>query len=435
MGPPVRIALLAAGLLLGAAAPGTVATGPAAFGDWSADAPGVLRRITPADLPPPDPAASAATAPEIVPRPPGLLPQVPPGFAVSLWQQGLSMPRTLRRAPDGSIFLAESGAGRVLRLLPDGSRTVFAQGLDLPYGITFWPPPNPRFVYVGESGRILRFPWRPGAATPSGPAQVIVAGLPTGGHWTRDLAASPDGSRIFVAVGSAANVAAGLPPAPPEGLAGWEARHGLGAAWGDEADRAAVLWLPPAGGVLHPYAQGLRNCAGLAVQPGAGTVWCVVNERDGLGDNLPPDYATGLRAGGFYGWPWYYLGAHPEPRLPRRPELATRVTVPDVLLQAHSAPLGIAFYDRAAFPPQWRGAFVALHGSWNRSRRTGYKVVRLPLADGRADGSYQDFLTGFVRAEDSVWGRPVGVAVAADGALLVSEDAGGTIWRIVWRGP
>ncbi len=417
-----RRAVLALLLLLAAAPPG----------DWRADAPGVMHRITPSDLPPPHATPSSAESPEVVPRPPGAMPRVPPGFGVTLFAQGLDAPRVLRRAPDGSIFLAESGAGRVIRFAPDGSRASFATGLDAPFGIAFWPPAAPRFVYVAESGRVLRFPWTGGQAAPSGPAQTMVAHLPTGGHWTRDLAAAPDGSRLYLSVGSASNAGTALGPPPIGGLASWQAAHGLGAAWGSETGRAVVEWLYPAGGGLHPYAQGLRNCSGLAVQPGAGRIWCVTNERDGLGDDLPPDFATALTPGAFYGWPWFYLGDHPDARPGAgRPDLAADVTAPDVLLAAHSAPLGIAFYDGTAFPPAWRGAFVALHGSWNRARRTGYKVVRLGFDGDRADGSYQDFLTGFVLSDGAVWGRPVGVAVAADGALLVSEDGNGTIWRIM----
>lgn len=427
--------LLAAALLLIAAGP-SIRSGPAAFGDWRGDAPGVVRRITPADLPPPHATPSAASAPDIVPRPPGALPAVPSGFVVTLWAQGLDGPRTIRRAVDGSLFVAESVAGRVLRFTPDGRHTIFAAGLDSPFGIAFWPPAAPRFVYVAESRRIQRFPWRPGASVPSGPAQGVVADLPIGGHWTRDLAAAPDGSRLFVSVGSASNAGRAMGPRPAEGLKAWESQHGLGAGWGDERDRAAVLWFRPGGGRLHPFAQGLRNCSGLTIQPGTAALWCVTNERDGLGDNLPPDYATHVQEGAFYGWPWFYLGNHPDPNLRgERPDLAGRVSEPDVLLQAHSAPLGIVFYDRHAFPPRWRGAFVALHGSWNRARRTGYKVIRLPLDGGTADGSYEDFMTGFVRSDNAVWGRPVGVAVAADGALLVTDDANGTIWRIAPRAP
>ena len=193
-----------------------------------------------------------------------------------------------------------------------------------------------------------------------------------------------------------------------------------------------MLRFDPAGGPLQPYAQGLRNCSGLGVQPATGRLWCVVNERDGMGDDLPPDFATHLAPGAFYGWPWFYVGANPDPRLGgARADLAARVSTPDVLLQPHSAPLGIAFYTGTLFPPAYRGdAFVTLHGSWNRAQRTGYKVVRIKLIGGQPDGGYEDFLTGFVLSDTAVWGRPVGIAMAGDGALLVSEDAGGTIWRV-----
>ena len=196
-----------------------------------------------------------------------------------------------------------------------------------------------------------------------------------------------------------------------------------------------MLQFEPTGPALHPFATGLRNCVGLAVQPASGALWCATNERDGLGDDLPPDYATRVGEGAFYGWPWFYIGAHEDPRLRgRRPDLAGRVTVPDVLIQPHSAPLGIAFYDGAMFPPEYRGdAFVTLHGSWNRGQRTGYKVIRLRLDHGRPTGGYEDFLTGFVTLDDAVWARPVGLAVLGDGSLVVTEDGNGTIWRVTYR--
>ena len=406
-------------------------SGENAFGDWRGDAPGVVRHIAPADLPPPFATHSHALASNIVQRPLGVAPIAPAGFAVTLFASGLREPRVLRAAPDGSVFLAESGAGRVLRFLADGSHSVFAAGLDGPYGIAFWPPDRPRFVYVGTPARIVRFPWTPGQARAAGPAETVEAGLPAGGHWTRDLAVAPDASALFVAIGSEGNIA-DLPDAPPGGVAAWEAAHGLGAAWAQETGRAAVLRFGPAGGPMQPYAQGLRNCSGLGVQPATGRLWCVVNERDGMGDDLPPDFATHLAPGAFYGWPWFYVGANPDPRLGgARADLAARVSTPDVLLQPHSAPLGIAFYTGTLFPPAYRGdAFVTLHGSWNRAQRTGYKVVRIKLIGGQPDGGYEDFLTGFVLSDTAVWGRPVGIAMAGDGALLVSEDAGGTIWRV-----
>ncbi len=414
-----------------AAAAADLRTGADAYGDWRSDAPGVARKITAADLPAPYATRSNARAAGIVQRPVGAVPQAPDGFAVTLFASGLRGPRTLRTAPDGSVFLAESGAGRILRFAPDGHRGTFATDLDAPYGIAFWPPDAPRYVYVGETGAVVRYPWTPGQPAPSGPAETIVPELPTGGHWTRDLATAPDGSGLFVAVGSGGNLD-DLRDVPPGGIAEWEKTHGLGAAWGDDVGRAAVLRFGPAAGALHPYAQGLRNCSGLGVQPATGRLWCVVNERDGLGDDLPPDYVTHLTPRAFYGWPWFYIGAHPDPRLGgARADLASHVTLPDVLLQPHSAPLGIAFYTGTLFPAAYRGdAFVTLHGSWNRAKRTGYKVVRIKLIGGQPDGSYEDFLTGFVLSDDAVWGRPVGITMAADGALLVSEDAGGTIWRV-----
>jgi glucose/arabinose dehydrogenase len=249
---------------------------------------------------------------------------------------------------------------------------------------------------------------------------------------TRDIAFSTDGKRLYVAVGSASNVAERQPRLSDSEIAAYEAEHGLGASWGVEEDRAAVLAFDPDGGNRRTLATGIRNCAGLTVQPATGELWCATNERDGLGDNLPPDYVSRIGGGGFYGWPWYYIGDNEDPRHQgERPDLAGRITVPDVLIQPHSAPLGVAFYDGEAFPADYRGdAFVTLHGSWNRSRRTGYKVVRILTKDGVPTGEYEDFLTGLVISDDAVWGRPVGIAVAKDGALLVSEDGNGTIWRV-----
>ncbi len=416
------IALICCPIAIAAAQ--TVLTGASAFGDWHGDAPGVRRHITPDALPSPYATRSAGHGPEVVSRPRDLWPRVPAGFTVSLFASGLEMPRTLRTAPDGAVFLAESGAGviRVFAGQPGahqhtGERQageqpgrVFAAHLTLPFGIGFWPPgPAPKFVYVAETNRVVRFPYPAG-----GPPEVIVPSLPEGGHWTRDLVFSPDGARMFVSVGSSTNDMVGVGPE-------------------EERDRATVLSFTSEGKDRRVQASGLRNCSAEAIQPGTGALWCAVNERDGLGDNLPPDFATAVRDGGFYGWPWFYIGDHPDPR---HPGVAARpVVVPDVLIQPHSAPLGITFYDRTAFPAAYRGdAFVALHGSWNRSTRTGYKVIRLLFDNGRPTGAYEDFLTGFVRSDRSVWGRPVGVTVTADGALLVSEDGNGTIWRVDYTG-
>jgi glucose/arabinose dehydrogenase len=412
-----------------------VRTGAAAFADWRADAPGVARKITPDGLPPPFASRSAAESPSVIVRPAGAAPRVPAGFQATLFATGLDQPRTLRTAPNGDIFVAETGSNRIRVLrTEDGvgrpvSATTFASGLNLPFGIAFWPPgPSPRFVYVGETDRVIRYPYQVGDLQAGGPAQVVVRRLPDGGHWTRDVVFSPDGSRMFVAVGSSGNLDLDLTGPPRSNLP-------LGAAWGDDVNRADVLQFNPDGGDPGVFATGLRNCSAAAIQPASGALWCVVNERDGLGDNLPPDYATRVAPGAFYGWPWYYIGGHPEPRMHgARADLAGHVTVPDVLIQAHSAPLGLTFYDGAQFPPDYRGdAFVALHGSWNRFQRTGYKVVRLRFHDGRPTGVYEDFLTGFVASDDAVWARPVGLAVMHDGSLLVSEDGNGTIWRIAYR--
>ena len=364
---------------------------------------------------------------------------MPDGFRVDLFASGLDGPRTIRVAPNGDIFVAESGAGRVLVFrAADGATTpsqtsVFADGLGYPYGIAFYPAgSDPQWVYIAETNRVVRLPYRSGDLVARGAPETIVDRLPGGGHITRDIAFSPDGKRLYVAVGSGSNVAEGQRALPVDAVPAWEAAHGLGAAWGGEENRADVLAFDPDGGNRRVFAAGIRNCAGLAVEPKTGAVWCATNERDGLGDNLPPDYVSRIREGAFYGWPWYYVGDNEDPRhAGERPDLAGKVTVPDVLIQAHSAPLGLTFYNGEAFPQEYRGnAFATLHGSWNRSQRTGYKVVRVPMTDGVPTGEYEDFMVGMVLSDDAVWGRPVGIAVAHDGALLVSEDGNGTIWRV-----
>jgi glucose/arabinose dehydrogenase len=379
-----------------------------AAGDASTDMPGERHLIESGTLPKPFETRSAAHSPGVVPRPPGATLRVPPGFEVTLLLSGLEQPRTLRTAPNGDVFLAETGAGQV-RVLRGGQASVFADNLEAPFGIAFWPPgPAPRFIYVAETERVVRYPYVPGALRAAGPAQVVVDGIPTGGHSTRDVAFSPDGRRMFVSVGSASNVS-------DQG----------------EEGRAEVREYDPEGHGGRPFATGLRNCVGLAMQPN-GTLWCAVNERDGLGDNLPPDYVTRVQPAAFYGWPWFYIGAHPDPRhAGKHPELAARVVVPDVLIQPHSAPLSLTVYPADGAWAEYRGdLFVALHGSWNRSAVTGYKVVRVRVQDGKPTGEYEDFATGFVTSQNKVWGRPVGVTVAQDGSLLISEDANGTVWRV-----
>lgn len=417
-----------------------VLTGTAALGDWRADAPGVRRHIRVSDLPAPPastaPEASVAKNVNMVPRPPGVLPRVPEGFAVQVFAEGFKQPRTLRVAPNGDVFLAESGAGRVLVFRAGAGASaqpeVFAGDLDRPYGIAFVPPANPRYVYVAAANQVVRYPYQPGSARAAGPAQVIVPNIPTSRHWTRDLAVSRDGSRIFLAVGSASNAAGGMPDMTPDAIRRHEASHGRGAAWGDEENRAVVRVFDAEGRAIRNYATGLRNCSGLAMQPGTDNLWCVVNERDHTGPYLVPDMMARVQDGAFYGWPWYYLGGREDPAWRgKRPDLRGQVRMPEVLIQAHSSALSAAFYDHTAFPGAYRGdAFVALHGSHSRPERTGFKVIRVRMNNGVPTGEYEDFMTGFLVDNDNAWGRPAGVVVMADGALLVSDDANGTLYRV-----
>jgi len=392
------------------------------FTDFRYEHPGAIRRITVADLPPPYATRSAGNGPQIVARPENEWPQVPAGFSVELYATGLDNPRLTRTAPNGDVFVAESEPGdiKVVRgFTPSGKPErveTFAAGMRLPYGINFYPPgPDPQYVYIGTTDAVLRFPYRNGDMKARGPAERI-ASLPGGGnHWTRDIAFTPDGKKMLVSVGSASNV--DDPDTTPA-----------------EHDRADILEFNPDGTGMRVYASGLRNAgSGIAFDPKTGELWCSVNERDGLGDDLAPDYITHVVPGGFYGWPWYYIGGHPDPRHRRKhPELKDKVIVPDVLLQPHNASLEFTFYEGKQFPAEYRGdIFASQHGSWNRSVRTGYEVIRIPLHQtGRATGEYEEFVTGFVLPDGSVWGRPVGIAVASDGSLLVTDDASGSIWRI-----
>lgn len=431
---------LAASVALGAAP----LEGPAAFGDWRADAPGVVRRISADRLPAPYATRSAASGPVVVERPAGARPKAPPGFTVRPYAR-LDGPRTIRTAPNGDLFVAETEAGRIQVLHPGpdadapDATDVFAEGLDRPFGMAFYPPgPHPKWLYVALPNQVVRFAYADGARTAASPPEVVIGRLApgAGGHYTRDIAVSPDGERLYISVGSASNVGEGMARKTAAEAAAWQGGHATGAAWGPEENRADVLVADPGGRRLSVLATGLRNCAGLAVRPGSGEVWCAVNERDLLGDDLPPDYVTRVKPGAFFGWPWYYTGDHEDPRLAgARPDLLGKARVPDVLIQPHSAPLGLAFYPdvppAGGFPAAYAGdVFVALHGSWNRGRRTGYKIVRLRLRNGVPDGAYEDFVTGFVVDDRSVWGRPTGVAVAADGSLMFTDDAGDLVWRV-----
>ena len=437
----IRMLVILLGVCGATGAAGQELSGPDAYGDWKSDRPGQQRRITAGELPRPLTSPSASNPPRQARRPAGAMPQVPEGFEVRLFAEGLRGPRAMRTAPNGDVFLAETWNDRVLLFRAGQGDTprkpeIFATGLSSVFGLALGPSADtPQFLYVATPTGVARFAYRPGDARAAGAPEWLVRNLPGGGHAMRDVAFSPDGSTLYVSVGSLSNVGQGTGGAPGD-LAGFEAARLPGAAWGQEDGRAALLAFGPDGSNRRFFATGLRNCSALTIQPATGAPWCVVNERDGLGDDLPPDYATSVAAGGFYGWPWYYIGANEDPRHKgARPDLRVRVSVPDVLLQPHSAPLGIVFYEGAMFPPAYKGdAFVALHGSWNRAKRTGYKVVRLRFENGKPTGGYEDFMTGFAIDDASVWGRPVGVTVMQDGSLLVSEDGSNTIWRVTYRG-
>jgi glucose/arabinose dehydrogenase len=408
----------------------TTLTGAAAYGDWTKDAPGVTRRILPSDLP-----KSGADGPpgqniwQLVPRPADTLPHSLPGFKVTAFASGLGRPRTMRTAPNGDLFVADlgtyragglnlaanPGTGRILIMRAGAAPVVFAEGLDRPYGMAFYPPgPNPRYLYVGQTTQIVRYPYHPGDVRPSGPPETILSGITDGVHWTRDVLFSRDGKTLFVSIGSSTNIQEKGPA--------------------NEVRKANILAMNPDGSNVHIYAAGLRNPVSMAFNPGTNELWTSLNERDLLGDNLPPDYVTLVREGAFYGWPYYYIGANVDARVTNGtpPVPADQVVVPDVLFQPHSAPLGIAFYTGRQFPAEYQGdLFVAFHGSWNRAQKTGYKIVCIKMHGGRATGEYEDFVTGFVGGTGGdVWGRPTGLLVANDGSLLMSDDGSGTIWRL-----
>lgn len=406
-----------------------VLTGQAAFTDAAHESPGTRRHLTVADLPAPAPEQSVDNGPDVVERPANAWPKAPAGFKVELYADGLKNPRLMRTAPNGDIFLAESMAGivKVFRGVgTDGKAkeiSEFATGLHQPFGIAFYPAgPNPKWIYIGDTDAIVRFPYHNGDMKASGPMEQL-AELPGGGrlrgggHWTRDLVFSKDGTRLFASVGSLSNA--------------------------DDADthpgefhRANVLEFTPEGKFVKVFAYGIRNCVGEAINPTTGELWCSTNERDGLGNNLVPDYITHVQEDGFYGWPWFYMGGHQDPRHEgKHPELKSKVITPDVLLNPHFASLEMLFYQGSQFPAGFKGdGFAAEHGSWNRANRGGYEVIRIPMKNGHATGEYEDFLTGFVTEDGKVWGRLVGVTEGKDGSLFVSDDGSRSIWHVTYVG-
>ena len=409
-----------------------VLTGQSAFTDAAHESPGTRRHLTAADLPQPMPDESVDNGADMVPRPPNAWPQAPKGFKVEQYAQNLENPRLLRTAPNGDIFLAESETGKIKVFRgvdKDGhpqQTSVFAEGLHQPFGIAFYPlGDNPKWIYIGDTDAIVRFPYKGGDLKASGKMEQL-AELPGGGrlrgggHWTRDLVFSKDGSKLFASVGSHSNV--DDPDTHPE-----------------EKDRADVLEFTPEGKFVKVYASGIRNCVGEAINPTTGQLWCSTNERDVLGNNLVPDYVTHVEEGGFYGWPWYYMGTKGGVQDPRHkgthPELQAKVITPDVLVNPHFASLEMTFYEGTQFPAEFKGdGFAAEHGSWNRKLRTGYEVIRIPMKNGKATGEYEDFLTGFTVGDGGVWGRPVGVTVAKDGSLFVSDDGSRSIWHVIYTG-
>ena len=363
-------------------------------------------------LPAPFATNSAGNGPDKAKPPAGFLPTVPPGFRLNVFAANFKRPRWLTVAPNGDIFLADTGSGEIV-VLRDPQHTggaqereVFAEGMKRPFGIAF----REDYVYVGNMNEVVRFRYDPKTSKRLGEKEHLLD-LPSGGHDTRSLAFSADGKHLFIGVGSASNIDTGEDPL-----------------------RAAVTICDPDGKNARLYATGLRNPVGLALEPATGEVWTTVNERDELGDDLPPDYFTSLKDGGFYGWPYSYIGNNVDPRVkPQKPDLVARAIIPDVLLGAHVAPLQFAFYTGKQFPESYRGgAFVAEHGSWNRATRSGYQIAFVAFKNGKPSADPVPFMTGLVPdpTGTDVSGRPVGVTVAPDGSLLVSDDGAGVVYRI-----
>ena len=352
--------------------------------------------------------------PVVVPPPPNFQPQVPPGFKVSVFAKGFTEPRWLAVSPSGDVFVADSAAGSVVVLHdPEGkgsaeSREIFADHLSLPFGIAF----HDEYVYVANTNEVLRFRYDPKTSKRLGDGEHVLdlPGMGYHQHWTRSLAFSPDGRKLFISVGSRTNVSIE-----------------------EDSRRAAILVSDADGRNMRVYASGLRNAVGIGFNPESGALWATVNERDDIGDDIPPDYFTHIVDGGFYGWPFAYVGGHVDDRVSPRPDLVAKTITPDVLLGAHVAPLQFGFYEKHQFPSTYaHGAFIAEHGSWNRRVRAGYQVLFVPFRNGVPVGKPMSFFSGFVPNPKGkeVYGRMVGVAIAADGSVLISDDGAKIIWRV-----
>ena len=367
--------------------------------------PGTHHDVRPDRLAKPYATRSAANPSDIIKRPANAALQLPPGFHIAVFAEGFDEPRNMALAPNGDVFVAETGAGRIT-ILRGKQRFVYASRLDGPFGLAF----TNGYLYAGEESTVVRFAYTPGDTTARALPQRI-ASLPGGGHSTRNVIFSRDGTKLYVAVGSRGNVNIEENPM-----------------------RAAITEMRPDGSASRTFAGGLRNPVGLALEPATGTLWTTVNERDGLGDELVPDYITDVRDGALYGWPYTYIGLNQDPRMGKRPDLASKTVVPPVLIESHSAPLGMVFYNSTMFPPEYRGnAFVALHGSWNRSTLTGYKIISVPFRNGHPTGGYDDFVIGWIAdPRGKAWGRPVGLLVLNDGSLLIADDGGNLIWRVTY---
>ena len=348
--------------------------------------------------------------------PAGRKPTAPQGFVVDLFADNLKEPRWIYFLPNGDVLVACSDAGEIVLFRPGkdgtaGAPTTFLSGQNRPFGMLVLG----NFFYVGNTNAVMRFPYKTGQTQLTGSGEKILD-LPGGGHYTRNLIANSDGTKIYVSVGSSSNVD----------------ENGADA---KDPRRAAILEMKPDGSGMRVFASGLRNPVGMSWEPTTNALWTAVNERDNLGDDLVPDYITSVRDGAFYGWPYSYFGKNEDPRKKgQRADLVAKATVPDFATGAHTASLGLAFYTSTQFPAKYRGgAFIGQHGSWNRSQHVGYKVAFVAFTNGKPIGMLEDFLTGFAADGRDAYGRPVGVTVAPDGSLLVADDEGGKIWRVTYR--